>query len=161
MLMRQSPNVLDLELTVPPPVVILITAALMWVVHRAVPGLDFVLPAHSFFAIILAAVGFITGTTGVLTFRRAKTTIDPTKPQLASSLVTWGIYAITRNPMYLGGLVVLSGWAIFLSNALAFLFLPAFVQYINRFQIKPEERTLTGLFGHEYLAYQDRVRRWL
>jgi protein-S-isoprenylcysteine O-methyltransferase Ste14 len=75
--------------------------------------------------------------------------------------VTWGIYAITRNPMYLGGLVILSGWAIFLSNALAFLFLPTYVLYINRFQIKPEERALTALFGQEYVAYQGRVRRWL
>jgi protein-S-isoprenylcysteine O-methyltransferase Ste14 len=136
-------------------------ATLMWVIHRVVPALDFALPARGVFALLLAVVGFITGISGVVTFRRAKTTVDPTKPQSSSSLVTWGIYAITRNPMYLGGLVILSGWAIFLSNALSFLFLPAYVLYINRFQIRPEECALTGLFGQEYVAYQGRVRRWL
>jgi protein-S-isoprenylcysteine O-methyltransferase Ste14 len=75
--------------------------------------------------------------------------------------VNWGIYTITRNPMYLGGLMMLTGWAIFLSNALVFLFLPVYMLYIHRFQITPEERVLTSLFGREYVAYQSRVRRWL
>ena len=151
----------NLELKVPPPVVIFVTAAIMWLVRRAAPALDFVFPAHDLLAILLVAAGFFTGVWGVVTFRRARTTINPTKPELSSSLVTWGVYAITRNPMYLGGLITLTGWAIFLSNALAFLFLPAYVLYINRFQIKPEERALTSLFGQEYVNYQARVRRWL
>ena len=151
----------NLELKVPPPVVIFVTAAIMWLVRRAAPALDFVFPAHDLLAILLVAAGFFTGVWGVVTFRRARTTINPTKPELSSSLVTWGVYAITRNPMYLGGLITLTGWAIFLSNALAFLFLPAYVLYINRFQIKPEERALTALFGQEFVAYQARVRRWV
>ena len=81
--------------------------------------------------------------------------------QFSSCVVTWGVYSITRNPMYLGLLMILTGWAIFLSNALALLFLPLFVLYINRFQIKPEERALTAIFGQDYLAYQGRVRRWI
>jgi len=76
-------------------------------------------------------------------------------------MVTWGVYALSRNPMYLGGLIMLLGWAVFLSNALAFLFLPVYVLYINRFQIAPEERVLTSLFGQTYVAYQARTRRWL
>jgi protein-S-isoprenylcysteine O-methyltransferase Ste14 len=63
--------------------------------------------------------------------QNADPAVNPTKPELSSSLVTWGVYAITRNPMYLGGLIMLTGWAIFLSNALVFLFLPAYVLYIN------------------------------
>jgi protein-S-isoprenylcysteine O-methyltransferase Ste14 len=55
----------------------------------------------------------------------------------------------------------LTGWAIFLSNALAYVFLPVFVLYINRFQIAPEERVLTSRFGQDFVAYQSRVRRWL
>src|SRR5688572_22854643 len=55
----------------------------------------------------------------------------------------------------------ISGWAIFLSNVLAFLFLPVYVLYLNRFQIAPEERVLTSLFGETYVAYQARARRWL
>jgi protein-S-isoprenylcysteine O-methyltransferase Ste14 len=57
------------------------------------------------------------------------------------------MYKLSRNPMYLGFLLVLVGWAVFLSNALAFVFVPAFIFYMNRFQIEPEEKALAGKFG--------------
>jgi protein-S-isoprenylcysteine O-methyltransferase Ste14 len=63
--------------------------------------------------------------------------------------------------MYLGFLFVLVGWAVFLSNALAFIFLPVFISYMNRFQIEPEENALAGKFGQELVDYKSRVRRWL
>ena len=63
--------------------------------------------------------------------------------------------------MYLGLSLALSAWAVLLSNPLALLFLPVYVLYINRFQILPEERVLTSLFGTEYSAYKGSVRRWL
>jgi protein-S-isoprenylcysteine O-methyltransferase Ste14 len=97
----------------------------------------------------------------MVAFRRARTTISPVKASAASSLVTTGVYRFTRNPMYLGLLLTLLAWAAFLFNPVALLFVPIFVLYINRFQIKPEERTLSALFGGEYGAYQERVRRWL
>ena len=132
----------------------------MWLISRAVPPFSVAVPAHNWLAVVLVSAGFVTGMSGVLTFRQAKTTVNPLKPH-ASSLVTWGVYAISRNPMYLGGLIMLSGWAISLSNVLAFLCLPLYVLYINRFQIAPEERVLTSLFGETYAAYQVRTRRWL
>jgi protein-S-isoprenylcysteine O-methyltransferase Ste14 len=150
-----------LELKVPPPVVAVVTAVLMWPVSRSVPAFAFVFPGRNLLAIGLAAAGFITAILGIVTFRRAKTTVNPTKPHASSSLVTWGIYAATRNAMYLGLLLMLTGWALFLSNVLAFLFLPASILYINRFQIAPEERALTSLFGSALAAYQSRVRRWI
>lgn len=150
-----------LELKIPPPAVALVTALLMWLVSRTIPALDFVFPARRVFAIGLAAIGVATAISGVITFRRARTTVNPLKPESASSLVNWGVYTVTRNPMYLGLLLVLAGWAIFLSNVLGFALLPAFVLYINRFQITPEERALTSLFGQDFAAYQSRVRRWL
>jgi len=150
-----------LELKVPPPAVALFTAVLMWLVSRASAALAFEFPAANILAIGLAAAGIIIAVAGVVTFRRARTTLNPTKPESSSSLVSWGIYRITRNPMYLGLLLELTGWAIFLSNWLAFVFLPVFIVYINRFQIVPEERVLTSLFGREFVAYQSRVRRWI
>jgi protein-S-isoprenylcysteine O-methyltransferase Ste14 len=150
----------SLESKVPPPAVVLVIAVFMWLVSRTTPSLHFDVPAHNWLAIVLVSVGFLTGISGVATFRIAKTTVNPTRPR-ASSLVTWGVYAISRNPMYLGGLIMLLGWAIFLLNALALLFLPVYVLYINRFQIAPEERALTSLFGATYVAYQMRARRWL
>jgi protein-S-isoprenylcysteine O-methyltransferase Ste14 len=150
-----------LELKVPPPAVALVTAVLMWLVSRSAPALAFVFPARNLLVTGLVAVGLIIAISGVVTFRRARTTLNPTKPETSSSLVSWGIYRVTRNPMYLGLLLQLTGWAIFMSNPLAFLFLPAFIVYINRFQIVPEEQALTSLFAREFVAYQSRVRRWL
>jgi protein-S-isoprenylcysteine O-methyltransferase Ste14 len=149
----------SLEAKVPPPALVLLIAMFMWLTARAAP-LHFDVPAHNWIAAVLVSLGFFTGITGVMTFRQAKTTTDPTKPH-ASSMVTWGVYALSRNPMYLGGLIMLLGWALFLSSALAPLFLPLYVLYINRFQIAPEERVLSSLFGQSYAAYRLRVRRWL
>ena len=63
--------------------------------------------------------------------------------------------------MYLGLLLALFAWAVLLSNPLALLLLSVYVVYINRFQIIPEERVLASLFGTEYSAYKESVRRWL
>ena len=150
-----------LELKVPPPAFALFTGALMRLAAWAMPGFGLVLPARVPFAIGLAGVGVLTALSGALAFRRARTTLNPMKPDTTSSLVASGVFAFTRNPMYLGLLLGLTGWAIFLSNALPFIFLPAFVFYMSRFQIVPEERTLASLFGREFAAYKARVRRWL
>ena len=150
-----------LDLKVPPAVVVVVMATLMWLASSALPVLGFVFPAQHLCAVILAVAGAVTITLGVASFKRARTTINPMKPGSSSSLVVSGLYALTRNPMYLGLLLVIAGWAAFLSNVLAFLFLPAFVFYMNRFQIEPEERALTARFGEEFVAYKSRARRWL
>ena len=150
-----------LDLKVPPLAVGALLAAFMWLVSRLVPGFNFVFPGREFLALTLAIAGAMIIVLGVASFRRAKTTINPMKPELSSSLVISGIYKLTRNPMYLGFLLVLVGWAVFLSNALAFVFVPAFIFYMNRFQIEPEEKALAGKFGQEFLYYKSRVRRWL
>jgi protein-S-isoprenylcysteine O-methyltransferase Ste14 len=149
------------ELKIPPPLVALLTAALMRWISRLVPATGFEFPARTVVAIACATIGVLIAVSGALTFRRAGTTVNPLKPEKATSLVASGVFAHTRNPMYLGLLLGLTGWAIYLSNAVAFLFLPAFVAYIHRFQIVPEERVLSSLFGREFADYRSRVRRWL
>ena len=109
--------------------------------------------------IVLA--GALTSLLGVVSFRRAGTTVNPMTPESSSSLVVSGIYKLTRNPMYLGFLLALLGWTIFLSNVPALLCLPAFILYMNRFQIAPEERALAALFGQVFTAYKENTRRWL
>ena len=151
----------SLELKIPPPVVALFFALCMWLASSLVAPLEWPFVLRAGAALTLLAVGLVVSTAGVVSFRRARTTINPTRPMATSALVSSGIYRITRNPMYLGLLLELLGWAAFLANPLALLLVPAFVLYINRFQIKPEERTLSALFGGEYGAYQERVRRWL
>jgi protein-S-isoprenylcysteine O-methyltransferase Ste14 len=146
------------ELKVPPLVVGALLAELMWLVSWAVPALNFVSPGHELFALSFAMAGAIINVVGVAPFRRAKTTANPMKPASSSSLVLSGIYKFSRDPMYLG---FLAGWAVFISNALALVFLLAFIFYMNRFQIEPEEQALARKFGREFVAYKSRLRRWL
>jgi protein-S-isoprenylcysteine O-methyltransferase Ste14 len=129
----------------------------MWVVARFLPVGDVQLAARIFFAITYAAVGVVTGGLGVMVFRRARTTVNPTKSGATSFLVHSGIYSLTRNPMYLGFLLILCGWAILLRNALVFPFLPMFILYMNRFQIQMEERALTETFGAMFTGYVARA----
>jgi len=150
-----------LELKIPPVVVWLICAGLMWLVSWAFPAFDFSVPARHVLSAGLTLSGLVVSTLGAASFRKAGTTLNPLKPDTSSALVASGIYRLTRNPMYLGFLLTLVGWATFLANALAFGWLPAFIFYMNRFQIVPEERALTEKFGRDFVAYQSKVRRWL
>jgi protein-S-isoprenylcysteine O-methyltransferase Ste14 len=150
-----------LGLRIPPVALGVIAAALMWFASSAAPAFEFIFPANSMFSVGLALIGALMCLAGVVSFRRAKTTVNPMKPDSTSSLVVSGIYRYTRNPMYLGFLLILLGWAAFLSNVLALVLLPAFILYMNRFQISPEERVLASLFAHDYAEYRARVRRWL
>ena len=110
---------------------------------------------------VLVAAGATLLLAGAWGFRKSGTTVDPTRPGKASALVTTGVYRYTRNPMYLGFLLLLAGWAAFLSNGWSLLVLPLFVASMNRFQIGPEERVLAEMFGQEFEDYSNRVRRWI
>jgi len=150
-----------LELKIPPVAVWLISAGPMWLVSRGFPAFDFAIPARRTLAAGLTLIGLVIGLLGVVSFRKAGTTVNPLKPDSSSALVASGIYRLTRNPMYEGLLLTLVGWATFLANLLAFLWLPLFILYMNRFQIIPEERALATRFGADFTGYKSRVRRWL
>ena len=149
-----------LELKVPPVALVFLFGALMWLVSAYSP-FTIALPWRWWFGLIVCTVGVATALAGVLAFRRAKTTVHPLTPEATTTIVTSGIYRFTRNPMYLGFLLVLAGWAIYLSNLLDFALLPLFVWFMNRFQIVPEERALSAKFSHVFTAYKCSVRRWL
>lgn len=112
-------------------------------------------------ATLPALLGAALGVAGIWAFVRAKTTADPRRPHRATTLVTSGIYRYTRNPMYLGILLILAGWALYLGNLLSGLFLVVFVAYMTRYQIIPEERLLLENFGDEFNNYRAAVRRWV
>lgn len=151
----------SLELKIPPPIIGAAICAAMWGLSLITPVVQLPTSVKMYTAIALAFVGGSLAITGRISFLLAKTTHSPMKPQATSSLVTAGVYRFTRNPMYLGLLFVIVAWAIFLSSPCALLGPCAYVIYINRFQIIPEERVLFKLFGAEYAAYKSRVRRWL
>lgn len=150
-----------LELRVPPVLVAAVCAGLMWLAARVAPGLAVDVPGREVVAPALVLVGTVVAFTGLFTVVRASTTIDPTRPEGASTLVTSGIYRLTRNPMYLGLFLVLLSAAIGLGHPLALLAAVLFVPYMTRFQIRPEERALRARFGEAFEAYTRRTRRWL
>lgn len=136
-------------------------AGIMGLVATLAPALSFVVPGAAVVTSLLVAAGVVLALLGLVAFYRASTTVDPAHPGGASSLVTGGIYRVSRNPMYLGMLLLLLGWAVWLAHPFSFLVLPLFVVYLNRFQIKPEERTLHEKFGEAFVTYARAVRRWL
>ncbi len=150
-----------LELKVPPVAVFLICAAGMWTLSRALPAAAIDLPYAWLGAVALAVPGGAIAIAGIVAFRRQSTTVDPMKPEAASSIVFGGVYRFTRNPMYLGVATILAAWSVYLANAIALMMLPLFVAYLSRFQIKPEERALLAKFGPDYADYMATVRRWL
>jgi protein-S-isoprenylcysteine O-methyltransferase Ste14 len=107
------------------------------------------------------AAGVAVAVAGVISFRRAETTVNPLKPESATSLVSTGVFAVTRNPMYLGLLLALVGWAMYLAAPVPLIGPVGFWLYIDRFQIVPEERALKKLFGNHFDEYAANVRRWL
>ena len=151
----------SLETKIPPPILTAAVALAMWGVSRYTPLFEI----SSFLRGVISAVALLTGigfsAAGLLEFRRAQTTVNPLRPEQASSLVDSGVYRMTRNPMYVGLCFVLVAWAVFLSSGWALLGPLVFMLYIGRFQIAPEERALTARFGDAYADYQSRVRRWL
>ncbi len=154
-----------LELKIPPLLLMLLFALAMWLLAPLTTpfSAQLALPAlyTTVLALCLAVTGVAVALAGVLAFQRAKTTVDPRLPQQSSSLVLVGIYRYSRNPMYLGFLLLLAAFACYLQSLLALAFLPLFVLYLNQFQIKPEERFLQQKFGKDYQVYLHNVRRWL
>jgi len=150
-----------LELRVPPPVVAVAIAAAMYLAGKRAPDPHLEFQARVPMVALLAAAGVALDLAGLWIFHRRQTTVNPRLPDRATSLVTSGIYRWTRNPMYLGLLLLLTSWAIWLSSAVCFLGLPLLIVYLTRFQILPEERVLRAKFPTESADYQRRVRRWL
>ncbi len=152
-----------LELKIPPVVVFAFAVLGLFLCSLVAEG---GLSLHEFrtpVMMIFLLLGGIVGVMGVVSFKIAKTTINPMSIDKASQLVTHGIYRFTRNPMYLGLVMILISFSIFFytNPILSLLVIMIFVVYMNQFQIKPEERILTELFGQPYVDYLLTTRRWI
>ena len=147
-----------LFLRVPPVALFAFFAALMWFL----PGVfTVVIPGVWMVATLLASVGSAFCIAGVLEFRNAKTTVNPTNPQASTVLVVRGVYRWTRNPMYLGFAFLLLAFAMWLGKMSAMLMVLLFMAYLQHFQIRPEEDALHVRFGTSFDTYCQQVRRWL
>jgi protein-S-isoprenylcysteine O-methyltransferase Ste14 len=148
-----------LKLKVPPLIVTVVFALLLWVT----PAPYKINNIETLYWIVglLLFLGCGISILGVLEFKRERTTVNPMLPQDSKSIVTSGIYRFSRNPMYLGFLLWLLSFGIFTRNPLSIISILGFVLYMNYFQITPEETILEENFGDDYLKYKASVRRWI
>ncbi|MFV1449459.1 isoprenylcysteine carboxylmethyltransferase family protein [Maribacter sp. HS] len=149
-----------MELKVPPVIVFLCFGSIMYLLDLLLPIGYFDFFGRLMLAKFLVGIGMVIALLALIQFKLAKTTVDPTKPYKAQSLVVSGVFKFSRNPMYLALLLILLALGIFLGNAFNTLVAAGFVAYMNRFQIIPEEQILLNKFGRSFKDYCILTRRW-
>ena len=150
-----------LENRIPPPLVMVLVAAVMWGASALSPPSGASGGLRWGLVVVFFLFAALFGAPAVWAFVKARTTIDPIHVDRASSLVTTGIYGFTRNPMYVAMTALLLSWAAYLESPWGLVGPLAFALFITRFQIGPEERAMAAKFGADFLTYKGRVRRWL
>ena len=142
-----------------PPVYLVVALLVMAALHFLVPLGRFIEPPYSYFGVLPLVGGIVMAATASSAFRRAGTPVLPF--ERSTALVTTGLYRFTRNPMYLGMLLILAGVALLFGSVSTLLPIPVFAWAIQRNFIVGEERFLEEIFGAQYLDYKRQVRRWL
>lgn len=151
----------QMQAKIPPPVVAALVAAAMYGVSMSPLALTFDTGRNGWISGALLLAGAVLAGLGVIQFRQHRTTVDPLRPNKASTLVTSGVYRRTRNPMYLGMLLVLLGLGVLFDSLAAVVLALGFIPLITTLQIRAEEAAMHTLFGTEFDAYKATVRRWL
>jgi len=144
----------------PPPGYALLTGALIWAIGHYAPqiprlGAPWMIPGWT-----LVTLGVALDLTAIMVFLRHGTTVDPIRPERAQRLVVSGLYRYSRNPMYLGLVLSLSGWTVLVSSPLCLPIVFGFMKLIDIVQILPEEAALGARFGNPYRSYCAEVNRW-
>jgi len=144
---------------IPPPIVTLFFGLCIYFSQELFPEFNL-----EYFT-ILSYVSYFAGLSililAVLLFRKQNTTVNPIKIGNASSLVTSGVFKFSRNPMYLGMVMILFGLALMFNLVGGIFFVLLFMIYITKFQIRPEEEVMERLFGEDFIKYKHKVRMWL
>ncbi|QCX38402.1 isoprenylcysteine carboxylmethyltransferase family protein [Aureibaculum algae] len=149
-----------MKLKIPPAIQFLFFAFAMFIITK-LTGKNFSFALQNVVVILLFAFGAFIGLLAVLSFRKAHTTINPLDPSKASKLVTSDLYQYTRNPMYLGLVIIQTALFFGFGNYYNIIILFIYGWYLTNYQIKPEEEALTKLFGEGYTQYCEKVRRWV
>ncbi len=153
---RQMPRKHWLEHRVPPPALALLAVVVQRRLPRREPG-----SARRVVASVAAVSSVALVADAERQMHRRHTTFDPFTPSRASSLVSQGSFGLTRNPMYLAMAGIIAAHGVLRGHPAQVLPLAAWVGFIDRFQVRPEEQALCGNFGEDYAAYRRRVRRWV
>ena len=153
---QDRPNISPM---VHPPVVALMFIVIAYFLGRFIHLPFAAPPILRYFGLALTFVGFLLGVASVLEFWKARTTLDPHGS--SQQVVTSGIYGFTRNPIYLGFLLMVIGLPLNSGLYWGIVLAPFYVLTMNRLVIQHEEAYLEKKFGNEYTGYTSRVRRWL
>ena len=144
---------------IPPPIVALICILINYFSTYLINPIKF--PNIEIIGGLILLFGVVTAVLATLLFKKDKTTVNPRNPEKTTTLVTNGIFSLTRNPMYLGLFLSISSTILFFGAWFGIIILMFFVWYINKFQIIPEEEAMEKLFGNKYSEYRQKVRRWI
>jgi len=144
---------------IPPPILVLILVSSNYFSSKKIDLIH--LPNQDLISIITLLIGVLILINPILKFIKSKTTIDPIKFKKVNKLIISGIYKYSRNPMYLGLLMIVISTSIFYLNIFSITTPFLFYCWINRFQIKREEIFLAEKFGKEYMSYKTKTRRWI
>lgn len=144
---------------IPPPIITLICGMGIYFSRPLFPKYNYI--SIDIIATSFLLLGIIILITAVLSFKRQSTTISPLQPEKASYLVVSGIFKYSRNPMYLGMLLILISMTIKFNFVGGILIIFGFITFITKFQIIPEEIALERLFGKEFTRYKKKTKRWI
>lgn len=147
-----------------PPAYLLTSLLLMFILDRYLPvqniiSSTFDYPDFNYMATFVGLCGFALTASSAFYFKKSATAIRPF--ETSTALVKGGPYRFTRNPMYLGMVLILIGTAIYLGSLTPWFVIPVFFLIIQEWFIKHEEPFLENIFGKEYQDYKCKVRRWI
>jgi protein-S-isoprenylcysteine O-methyltransferase Ste14 len=142
-----------------PPTYFLIAIVLAVTLHFLTPLLQLLMLPWRLVGLVPLGIGIVLNLLADQTFKRHNTTVKPFDE--SSALVTTGVFGITRNPMYLGMVLILIGIALFLGSTSPFSVIITLAILFDRVFISPEEQMLENTFGDQFRDYRKRVRRWI
>jgi protein-S-isoprenylcysteine O-methyltransferase Ste14 len=142
-----------------PPVYFMLASASMLVLHFTLPVRKWLPRPWNLAGIAPLIAGVVLILIADQQFKEHGTTIKPF--QASSTLVTDGVFRYTRNPMYLGMVIMLLGISICLASIPPLFVVPAFAWIMVKKFIRPEEHSLEQQFGQAYIEYKSRVHRWV
>ena len=148
-----------MKTTIPPPIVTLICGLAIYY-SRSLFSFEFPIYTNEL-SLLCLLIGVLMLFLAAGLFRKHQTTVNPLKPETASHLVTSGVFSLSRNPMYLGMLLILIALSMKFNPMGGILICSLFIGFITKFQIIPEETAMEKLFNNDYKAYRTKTRRWI
>jgi protein-S-isoprenylcysteine O-methyltransferase Ste14 len=147
------------ETKVLPPTYLLVAIVVMLALHFLLPAIQIIPGPWNILGVVPLACGIALNLVADKAFREAATTVKPFEE--STVVITTGVFRITRNPMYLGYVLILIGVALIVRSLTPYAVIPVFAVLMDRVFIRVEEQMLEAKFGQAWLGYAKKVRRWV